>query len=111
MHSLEQYLQRVREEYRYADRKAKTRLLNEARKRTRSSRKVLIGKLAHLPSGNPVKERGPRKPAYGSAVVVALVRVWEIFEYPCGQRLTSALRNEVERLRERQQPTQPQERR
>jgi hypothetical protein len=47
MHSREQYLERVRNEYRNADKKTKTRLLNEARKRTRLNRKVLIGKLAH----------------------------------------------------------------
>jgi hypothetical protein len=47
MHSREQYLERVREEYRNAHKKNKTRLLNEARKRTRLNRKVLIGKLAH----------------------------------------------------------------
>ena len=49
MHSREQYIERVREEYRKADKKGKTRLLNEARKRTRLNRKVLIGKLAHAP--------------------------------------------------------------
>ena len=47
MHSREQYLERVRDEYRNADKKTKTRLLNEARRRTRLNRKVLIGKLAH----------------------------------------------------------------
>ena len=41
MHSREQYLARVREEYGEAS------LLNEAIKRTRLNRKVLIGKLAH----------------------------------------------------------------
>ena len=41
MHSREQYLERVKEEYRKADKKSKTRLLNEARKRTRLNRKVL----------------------------------------------------------------------
>jgi hypothetical protein len=48
MHSREQYLERVREEYRRATKKQKTGLLNEARKRTRLHRKVLIRKLAHL---------------------------------------------------------------
>lgn len=99
MHSREQYLERVREEYRNAGRKTKTRLLNEARKRTRLNRKVLIGKLAHPPALKVHKKRGPRKPAYGSAVRTALIKLWEIFDYPCGQRLAPALRAEVERLR------------
>src|SRR3954447_10540808 len=47
MHSREQYLEQLREEYRHASKKQKSRLLNEARKRTRLARKVLIRKLAH----------------------------------------------------------------
>ena len=61
MHSREQYLERVREEYRKADKKGKTRLLNEARKRTRLNRKVLIGKLAHPAVERRKKKRGPRQ--------------------------------------------------
>jgi hypothetical protein len=58
MHAREQYLESVRQEYRKANRKQKTRLLNEARRRTRLSRKVLIRKLAH-----PVKPPGQRRVA------------------------------------------------
>lgn len=99
MHSREQYLERVREEYRNAGKKTKTRLLNEARKRTRLNRKVLIGKLAHPAVIRRKKKRGPRKRAYSSEVQVALIQVWELFDYPCGQRLAPALRQEVARLR------------
>src|ERR1017187_6558942 len=87
MHSREQYLERVREEYRNADKKTKTRLLNEARRRTRLNRKVLIGKLAHPPELRVEKKRGPRTPAYDRPVRVALIRAWEMFDFPCGQRL------------------------
>ena len=59
MHSREQYLARVREEYRNADKKTKTRLLNEARRRTRLNRKVLIGKLAHPPESR--RSEGPER--------------------------------------------------
>lgn len=97
MHSREQYLARVREEYGKADKRAKTRLLNEARKRTRLNRKVLIRKLAHPPKPEPGK-RSPRKATYGADVITALVTVWEIFDYPCGQRLAPALREQLERL-------------
>ena len=76
MHSREQYLARVREEYSKAGKRGKTRLLNEARKRTRLNRKVLIGKLAHPPKPEPGK-RGRRKPTYGADVVTALVKLWE----------------------------------
>jgi hypothetical protein len=71
---------------------------NEARKRTRLNRKVLIRKLAHPAKPNPGK-RGPRRATYGAEVVTALVKVWEIFDYPCGQRLASAVREQLDRLR------------
>jgi hypothetical protein len=98
MHSREQYLERVREEYRKAGKEEKSRLLDEARKRTRLNRKVLIRKLAH-PVKAQTKRRPSRKPTYTGPVLTALIKVWEIFDYPCGQRLAPALRVEVERLR------------
>ena len=98
MHAREQYLARAREEYGKANKRTKTRLLNEARKRTKLNRKVLIGKLAHPPKPEPGK-RGPRRATYGAEVVTALVKVWEIFDYPCGQRLAPALREQIEGLR------------
>jgi hypothetical protein len=99
MHSREQYLERVREEYSKAGKRGKTRLLNEARKRTRLNRKVLIGKLAHPPKPEPGR-RSPRKATYGADVVTALVKLWEIFDYPCGQRLAPAVREQLEKLRQ-----------
>jgi len=99
MHSREQYLERVREEYRNADKKTKTRLLNEAQKRTRLNRKVLIGKLAHPAPIREKKKRGPRRAVYNRETQAALIKIWELFDYPCGQRLAPALRQEVARLR------------
>jgi len=99
MHSREQYLERVREDYAKASKRGKTRLLNEARKRTRLNRKVLIRKLAHPPKPNPGK-RPPRKASYGADVLTALVKLWEIFDYPCGQRLAPAIRQQLAALRQ-----------
>src|SRR3954468_3075582 len=97
MHSREQYLETLREEYRRASKKDKGRLLSEARKRTRLSRKVLIRKLAHPAKlSQPKPKRGA---SYGSEVVTTLVEVWELFDFACGQRLVAALRTEVPRLR------------
>jgi Integrase core domain len=99
MHSREQYLESLREEYRRADKKRKTRLLNEARKRTHLNRKVLIRKLAHPAKVRTGKKRPSRKAIYGVEVLATLVQVWEIFDYPCGQRLVPVLRGELDRLR------------
>jgi hypothetical protein len=99
MRSREQYLESVRQEYRQASRKEKTRLLNEARRRTRLNRKVLIGKLAHPAAVKENNSRRRRGASYGPEVVTAMVKVWEIFDFPCGQRLVAVLGREVERLR------------
>lgn len=100
MHAREQYLETIRQEYRSASRKQKTRLLNEARRRTRLNRKVLIRKLAHAPKPPPERKRPTRPATYGSDVLTVLIQIWEIFDYPCGQRLAPALRQEIGRLRQ-----------
>jgi len=98
MHSREQYLDTLRDEYRRASKEEKTRILSEARKRTRLNRKVLIRKLAHAPKSRRV--RPPRGRSYGAEVVTALAQLWELFDYACGQRMAAALRTEVPRLRQ-----------
>jgi len=99
MRSREQYLESVRQEYRQAKRKQKTKLLNEAGKRTRLNRKVLIRKLAHPAKVGWQRKRRPRGATYGPEVVTVLVKLWELFDYPCGQRLVAAMRIELGRLR------------
>jgi hypothetical protein len=98
MHSREQYLDTLREEYRSASKKRKKRILNEAVKRTRLNRKVVIRKLAH-PAKARLSKGSRRGASYGAEVVTALVKVWEVLDYPCGQRLAPALREQVDRLR------------
>ena len=75
MNAREQYLETLRGEYRRGSKKLKTRLLNEARKRTRMNRKVLIRKLAHP---TPIKAQGKGRVGgviYGADVVRVLVRL------------------------------------
>jgi len=103
MRSREQYLDNVRQEYRQASRKQKTKLLSEARKRTGLNRKVLIRKLAHPSPAKPAGKRRRRGASYGPEVVTTLVKVWELFDYPCGQRMVPAIRAELGRLRKSKQ--------
>lgn len=103
MRSREQYLESVRQEYRQADRKQKTKLLNEARKRTHLNRKVLIRKLAHPAKVRQEGKRRSRSATYGPEVVTVLVKLWEILDYPCGQRLMPAVWAELSRLRKSQE--------
>jgi len=97
--SREQYLESVRQEYGQADRQQKTKLLNEARRRTRLNRKVLVRKLTHPAKVRLEGKRRARSATYGPEVVSVLVKLWELFDYPCGQRLVPAMRTELERLR------------
>jgi hypothetical protein len=100
MHASKQYLAEVRKEYERAGEGERSRLLDEAQKRTGYNRKYLIRRLNREPRPELVKRRRKRKAEYGAAVITALVEVWDIFEQPCGQRLAVVLREQVERLRE-----------
>jgi hypothetical protein len=100
MHARNQYLEDVRKEYQRANEQGRTRLLDEAQKRTGYNRKYLIRVLNREPGPRLIKpRRRKRKAEYGAAVVTALVAVWDIFEQPCGQRLAAVLWAELERLR------------
>jgi len=101
MYSRNQYLKEIRSEYlKTKSKKEKGKLLDEAEKRTGLNRKYLIEKLK--PKSNLDKDRSQRrrrKEYYDSYVREALVQVWRIFDYPCGQRLEPLLKTEVDRLR------------
>ena len=44
------------------------------------------------------KERRKRKPTYDEEVTAALVKIWKMLDYPCGQKLETILEVEVDRL-------------
>ena len=102
MHSRNQYLKKVRIEYlKTKTKKGKGRLLDEAEKRTGMNRKYIIRKLRPFSNLDKIKPRHRRrKEFYDGYVRAALLRCWEIFDYPCGQRLKPILGNEVQRLRQ-----------
>lgn len=101
MQSRNQYLKELRAEYlKTKSRKIRGALLDEAEKRTMLNRKYLMDKLK--PKSNLdklVSERKKREQCYDNSVKPALVRMWQIFDYPCGQRLETSLRDETDRLR------------
>jgi len=99
MHSRNGYLKVIKESYFKAKtRKEKTKLLDEYRHNTGQSRKYVIWKI-HQAILKP-KQRKKRKEKYDGQVKAALVKIWEIFDYPCGQRLKPLLETEVDRLTE-----------
>ncbi|MCR4394625.1 MAG: hypothetical protein NUV31_09680 [Dehalococcoidales bacterium] len=94
-----EYLLVIREKYYQArDKKEKTRLLDEYCKNTGQARKYVIRRIhedLRLLKGKKKSRRSP----YEGEVIAALIRVWEIFDYPCGQRLKPLLEQELPRLR------------
>jgi len=100
MQSRNQYLVELRTEYlKNKSKKRRSALLDEAEKRTKLNRKYLMDKLK--PKSNLdklVSERKKRKQYYNNSVKPALVKMWQIFDYPCGQRLETSLKNETDKL-------------
>ena len=100
MHSRNEYLKVLRERYLKAKiRKEKSRILDEYCLNTGQVRKYVIRRIGPRADLRP-KQRKKRRETYGGEVKAALARVWEIFDYPCGQRLKPILEVEIDRLRE-----------
>lgn len=99
MESRNQYLASLQKEYLRSSKKEKGLLLAEATKRTGLHRKHIVMKLSPKTS-HVVRPRNKRAAVYDGEVTAALVKLWEIFDYPCGQRLAPLLATEVRRLRQ-----------
>lgn len=99
MRSRNEYLRVLRDKYlKSKTRKEKTRILDEYCNNTGQARKYVIRKIQPGVELNP-KQRKKRGEVYDGQVKAALGRIWEIFDYPCGQRLKPILETEVDRLR------------
>jgi len=100
MSARNQYLKVLQEKYLMASvRKEKSAILDEYCNNTHQNRKYVIRKIRSRISLVP-KRRGGKKVVYDGYVRVALAKIWEIFDYPCGQRLAPLLKTEVTRLRQ-----------
>jgi hypothetical protein len=98
MRTREQYLKSLLDRYLRARKRGKTVILDEYCRNTGMARKSALRKLAGLFKGGS-RPRHKRQPVYGRAVRVALERLWEIFDRPCGQRLKPLVEEELGRLR------------
>ena len=98
MHSRNEYLKELQGRYFMAtSRKEKSSILDEYCRNTHQNRKYVISKINSCFSSTP-RRRKKRKQIYDGYVKAALAKVWEIFDYPCGQRLAPLLKTEVSRL-------------
>lgn len=107
MQSRNQYLDSLIRKYggyHLKSKKEKTKLLDEYCDTTGQNRKYMIRKIrnaGHVYQQRRKNQGKQRKRTcfYDQQVVVPLIRCWQIFDYPCGQRLVSSLETEVDRLR------------
>jgi hypothetical protein len=88
----------LRKEYFKASKKGKTTILDEYCRRTGENRKYVIKKFRYKVKTKEAHERKKRSCKYGKDVVAVLVKIWKIFDYPCGQRLKTSLENEIDKL-------------
>lgn len=103
MRSRNQYLQTLIQKHGYhtKSKKEKSRLLDEYCANTGQRRKYVIRKIrsGKYLRGNDGERKRRRAQYYDGHVREALARCWEIFDYPCGQRLAPLLKRETARLR------------
>jgi len=100
MNARNQYLKVLQGKYLMAkSRNEKSAILDEYSSNTHQNRKYVIRKIRSRIPLVP-KTRGGKKVVYDGYVRAALTKVWEIFDYPCGQRLSPLLKTEVARLRQ-----------
>ena len=93
-----EYLKVLIRDYLGRGKKEKGWILNEYCKNTGQHRKYVIRKIRHILLKGTTVKRKRRTKRYGKDVERGVVRLWEIFDYPCGQRLIPLLESEVERL-------------
>ena len=94
-----QYMETLREKYFKANKKDKSKILDEYCKNTKQNRKYVIKKFNYKVKIKDRKDYKKRKTKYDGQVIAKLVELWKIFDYPCGQRLEQSIKTELERLR------------
>ena len=92
-----EYLKTIQPRYLKASKEEKGKILDEFCQNTRQNRKYVIRKLsprASLKSGL----KKAREKVYDHQAIAKLAEVWEIMDYPCGQRLEAVLPEMVDKL-------------
>ena len=87
MHSRNEYLKELQQRYfQTLSKKERSAILDEYCRNTQQNRKYVIRKIHSILSPLSTKSK-KRRQIYDGYVREALARIWEIFDYPCGQRL------------------------
>jgi hypothetical protein len=92
---------KLRQDYLEANKKKKTELLDEYTRNTGHNRKYVITRLNDEAVWNGISQpRRVRRQIYGPEIDAPLRIIWQIFDYPCGQRLKPCIEEELERLQQ-----------
>jgi hypothetical protein len=95
-------LKSFRDDYLKANRKEKTRLLDDYIEHTKHNRKYIIGELRSSKVVHKlIKPKKVREPFYGKDVIKLVEELYEIFDRSCGQRLKEQIKLEADQLIER----------
>lgn len=94
----EELLKITKARYLKAEAEEKTAILNEFCRNTGYNRKYVITLLQAGHQQNLRAHRKKRKNIYGTGVLAVVIKIWELLEYPCGQRLSPALLPTAEAL-------------
>jgi len=94
-----QYMDTLREKYFKGTKKEKGVILSEYCGNTLEERKYASKKFNYKVKLKTKETKKKRACYYDNSVIVALVQIWKIFDYPCGQRLEGILETEVDNLR------------
>ena len=95
----EQYMDTLRESYLKGTKKEKGAILDEYCRNTKQERKYASKKFTRQRVSQKKEDRKKRSCLYDSNVITVLVKIWKIFDHPCGQRLEEILSTETENLR------------
>jgi len=101
MKSRNQYLKSLIEKrgYLLKSKKEKGQLLDEFCANTGMNRKYVISKIRSGQYLEPrTEQKRNKRSTYINETIQELKRLWRIFDHPCGQRLASILKTEVDRL-------------
>jgi len=92
-----EYLKSIKPRYLKASKEGKTKILDEYCNNTGQNRKYVIRKLSTKVNLKP-KQRKARKRVYDHRVTAKLAEIWEVLDYPCGQRLEPVMEEMVDKL-------------
>lgn len=93
-----EYLKTIKPRYLGASKEEKSKILDEYCRNTGQNRKYVIRKLSPRVSSEPT-QRKARKQIYDAPVIAKLVKIWEILDYPCGQRLAPMIPEMLKKLK------------